>query len=262
MTDAVASARSESAVEMSPGHDHKVKRPAMSPVLLCALGINTGVFALWQFSDRTGNRQLGKTLFGNTVCSAEHIRRFRFQTLLLSACSHRRPLHFGMNAYGLFLFGNVASTVLAPSELGLLLATGALSSSALHCATHPRTQVLGASGVVMGLLTTAALIEPERRFKMVFPVPGMQLSLLQVADLALAVNAAGFLLRSRMPRVAWAAHIGGTTAGLGFAIGGYATGDARFANPWRVHAEQFVSDWERTADSVEQAMDRVGAMFE
>lgn len=233
----------------------------MDPVLLGAIGVNTGIFALWQFSDRTGNRRLGRALFGNTVCSADHLRRNRFHTVLLSAFSHRRPVHFAMNTYGLFLFGNVASSVLTPTELGSLLTLGALGSSTLHCAAHPRIQVLGASGAVMGLLTTAAFIEPDRRFQMVFPIPGMQLSLLQVADLALAVNVAGFLLRNRMPRVAWTAHVGGTTAGLGFVIGKYVTGDARFENPWQVHTGRFASDWERTADSVEQGMDQVGEML-
>lgn len=235
---------------------------AAHSVVLGSVAVNTGIFALWQRSERAGSQALGQALFANTVCSVEHLRRFRFHTLLLSACSHQRPVHFAMNTYGLFLFGNVAAAGLTPAELGSVLTLSAVVASASHCALHPQSPVLGASGALMGLMTTAAFIEPTRRFQMVFPVPGLELSMLQVADLALAVNLGGFLLRGRMPRVAWTAHVGGTAAGLGFVLARSAQDDLRFESPWRLHAGQFVSDWERTGDSVDQGLDRSVELLE
>eukprot|EP00413_Alexandrium_margalefii_P018984 CAMPEP_0204536738 /NCGR_PEP_ID=MMETSP0661-20131031/14693_1 /ASSEMBLY_ACC=CAM_ASM_000606 /TAXON_ID=109239 /ORGANISM="Alexandrium margalefi, Strain AMGDE01CS-322" /LENGTH=179 /DNA_ID=CAMNT_0051543275 /DNA_START=119 /DNA_END=658 /DNA_ORIENTATION=- len=166
--------------------------------------------------------------------------------------SHQAPLHFVVNAYGLYLFGSLAAETLSPYELGSLVAVCGVGASTCHVLAHPNTAVLGASGALMGVLTAAGLLEPERRFRMLFPLPGLTLSMLQVADLALLANLMGFvLLRRWFGSVAWAAHLGGTAAGLGIACRASWSGDGRFRDCLSIHVERCKEDWLCTAESVE-----------
>lgn len=229
------------------------------PVVLGAVGAHVAVFALWRLARRGGGPSwLPRVLGGHALCSRAHLERGRVHTLVTSTWSHQGALHFAMNTYGLFVFGSVAAEVLSPRELGVLLASCGTGSSLCHVFCHPRTAVLGASGVLMGLVTADGLLDPERRWYMILPLPGLTLSMLQVADATLVANLTGFLLfRHRFGTVAWAAHLGGTAAGLGFACGAWWRGDPRYANPWRTHWERCAKDWGQTAESVEGAFETI-----
>merc|ERR1711862_141044 len=113
-----------------------------------------------------------------------------------------------------------------------------------------------------GLVTVDGLLEPRKRFHMLLPVPGVSLSMLQVADLALATNLIGFfLLRRWLGAVAWAGHLGGTVAGLGFACGAQWRGDTRFSEPLALHSELCAADWLHTADSMDAGLARLANIF-
>ena len=199
-------------------------------VLWCLLGANTATFALWTFAHRVPKFQsslVGQLLAGHFLCSRWHLRRCRFHTLITSCISHQRPLHFLLNSWALWTVGRVASEELATQELLALSATCSVGSSLGHILCHQRP-VLGASGLLMGLLTASSLLKPDRRFQVWFVG---DFSMLQLCDVAFASNLVGFLLRARFPAVAWAAHLGGIVAGLGFGIVARFFGDARFAHP-------------------------------
>lgn len=232
--------------------------------MIAAVGANVALFALWQLERRGGGpRWLARALQTHTLCSRAHLRQGRVHTLLTSAVSHQGTLHFAINTYGLCLFGGLAAETLSTPELGVLLAASGAGSSAMHALCHPRNPVLGASGVLMGLVTADGLLEPEKQFHMILPVPGLTLSMLQVSDLAFASNLLGFLLLRRwLGTVAWTAHLGGTAVGLGYSCGAWCGGDERFGHPVRFHTELCMRDWTRTAESVEVGLAGAAAAVE
>lgn len=249
MSSSTTSLSSSSPAGLSPGRH----------TLWAYLGANSAAFLLWRL-DRRRFPGVAKALHGHGLCSRVHLLHGRFHTLLTSTMSHQKPLHFAVNIYGLALFGGAAAEQLESKELGVLLVTCGVGASGSHALLHPKTPVMGASGVLMGLLTADSLLQPERQYKMLLPIPGLTLTTLQVSDLALVANLFGFLvLRPWLPTCAWAAHLGGTFAGLGFAcISRRCCGDAsRFKDPVRLHVEQTAKDWERTAESMEDGLDRV-----
>lgn len=257
-------AHSGAAADAEPGVPGKPAPPQSGRLaVFSVLSLNATVFVLWQLQRRGGSQRLLRVLDAHALCSMAHLRRGRVHTLFTSTVSHQRAAHFAMNAYGIGLFGCVAAETLSGRELGILLGVCGASSSACHVMCHPRSPVLGASGALMGLIAVDALLQPEHRFYMVLPVPGLTLSMLQVADLALAANLLGFLvLRQRLGAVAWAAHLGGTAAGLGYACGALWNGDCRFGHPVRLHAELCASDWFKTADSMEVGLDWAASAVE
>eukprot|EP00401_Gymnodinium_catenatum_P019386 CAMPEP_0117540936 /NCGR_PEP_ID=MMETSP0784-20121206/43756_1 /TAXON_ID=39447 /ORGANISM="" /LENGTH=259 /DNA_ID=CAMNT_0005337607 /DNA_START=103 /DNA_END=882 /DNA_ORIENTATION=+ len=248
----------------APGTEAQRRESPGQPAVVAAIGANVACFALWRLDRRGGSRWLSEFLRANALCSRDHLRGGRLHTLLTSSVSHAAPLHFAVNTFGLGVFGSVAAEKLSATEVAGILAVCGTSSSAAHVLFHPLSPVLGASGALMGLVAAASLLEPERRFRMILPVPGATLTMLQVADLAFVINAFGFfVLRRSMPTVAWAAHLGGTASGLGLACGArWCNDDRRFAEPWALHADRCGEDWQRTTDSIESGVDRVVGLIQ
>eukprot|EP00929_Paragymnodinium_shiwhaense_P114006 TRINITY_DN82309_c0_g1_i1.p1 TRINITY_DN82309_c0_g1~~TRINITY_DN82309_c0_g1_i1.p1 ORF type:complete len:272 (-),score=34.83 TRINITY_DN82309_c0_g1_i1:64-879(-) len=218
------------------------------------LGANLGIFGLWQLATRPNapRPRLYEALRKHAQCSMLNLRQGRLHMLLVSSMSHRYPGHLAINAYGLAVFGNLAAERLSAPEVAAVVAGCGVASSLAHLVCHPYNAVFGASGALMGLVVVGASLQPERNFQMILPVPGLKLSMLQVADLALIVNLAGFVAgRGRLATVAWAAHLGGTAAGFAVSVAGGWLGDSRFGNLLTLHSERFESDWERTAESAE-----------
>merc|ERR1712039_331278 len=206
---------------------------------------------------------LTRLLNSHALCSMANLQRGRVHTLLTSTFSHQHAVHFVVNVYGMGLFGFLAADTLSSREVGVMISACGVSSSAAHVLCHPRIPVLGASGALMGLITVDALLQPEKRFNMVLPFPGLTLSMLQVADLALSANLIGFfLLRRYLGSVAWAAHLGGTAAGLGFGCGAWFNGDNRYGNPWHLHRDLCVSDWRQSAETLEASFDKFADFVE
>ncbi|AFZ80070.1 hypothetical protein BEWA_029200 [Theileria equi strain WA] len=75
-----------------------------------------------------------------------------------------------------------------------------------------RTPVLGASGAISGLTYLLAATFPNSFFRTVFPLPGLNLSILQVCQLFVATNVY-FLMTGGSRGIAWAAHLMGMGAG-------------------------------------------------
>ena len=207
----------------------------------CLIAANTATFSLWNIA-RIAERQgrfhswqgLGRLLAGHFLCSRWHLKQKRFHTLVTSCISHQRPFHFLLNSCALWTVGRVASEELTTPEMLSLCAVCSIGSSVGHVLCH-RRPVLGASGLLMGLLSSSSLIQPERRFQVFFLGP---FSLIQLSDIALASNFLGFLLRAHIPSVAWAAHLGGAAAGFGFGITAYLWGDTRFQDPFSAQTAQ------------------------
>eukprot|EP00927_Polykrikos_kofoidii_P017551 TRINITY_DN18013_c0_g1_i1.p1 TRINITY_DN18013_c0_g1~~TRINITY_DN18013_c0_g1_i1.p1 ORF type:complete len:291 (-),score=43.12 TRINITY_DN18013_c0_g1_i1:292-1164(-) len=227
---------------------------------LIAIGANATVFGLWQLEKRMASPWLSRTMFNHAMCSMRHILDGRLHTLLLSSISHRYAMHFGLNAYGLYVFGSVAGDRLSTPELGAVIGTCGIGASMAHVLCQPHVMVLGASGALMGLLAVDAALLPERRFRMHLPVPGLELTMLQVADLAFAVNVIGFMTArlTGLGNVAWASHLGGTATGVGLAFGAARVNkDPRFDDLLRVHSERCAEHWRATGDSFDAFAGRI-----
>jgi len=232
--------------KVSHMHGHS---PAVRPghlVIGGTLMFNTAIFSLWQLSKRSDSPQLARSLHWHTLCSRSHVQYGLLHTMVTSSASHQRFGHFICNTYGLGFFGSVAATHLSAVELVTLLAVSGIGASGFHLLLHPRVPVLGGSGALMGVLAADALLEPDRQLRLLPSTPETKLtvSMLQVADFTLLANCVGFLLRRRaLPNVAWAAHLGGTAAGIGFATSMGFRGDTRFEDALSVHSFDRMCDW-------------------
>lgn len=153
-----------------------------------------------------------------------------------------------------------------------------------HCFVHPRVGVLGISGTIMGLLTVLACVSPEDRVTLVFPVPGLSVSLAQISDLNCAVNVAGFviaLVGKRLVQngfflergmhgminfskdlglVAWESHLSGILLGyIYYWHACYSFGLYRFNHSFtELHSADYLeSDWGRTVSDAHRGVDNV-----
>ena len=187
------------------------------------LAANGAVFGWWQ----VGNKRV---MHENFLCGRLQLRHGRWHTLLTSCISHQRPVHFVFNSCGLWTIGWVAAEKLSNTELAGLCTFCGISSAAGHVLLH-REPVLGASGMLMGLLFAGSALQPERRFSMI-PFP-MTFSLSELADTVLLCNLLGWALKRFRPfaSVAWASHVAGAAAGLAVASAARAAGDQRFQRP-------------------------------
>ena len=199
-------------------------------VVCCLLAANAATFSLWVAAPHLGSSRLvGRWLVGHFLCSRWHLRHGRIHTLITSCLSHQRPAHFLVNSWGLWTLGPVAEELSVQEQLALFTACSA-GSSLGHVLCH-RRPVLGASGLLMGLLSSGSLMQPERRFHVLFVGT---FSMTQLCDVAFISNLIGFFLRARLPPIAWAAHLGGSLAGLGVGVVARFFGDSRFADPVRL----------------------------
>ncbi|CAE7569392.1 Dnajc2 [Symbiodinium sp. KB8] len=222
---------------MEAGHDANVGRRAATPepatpksIVGCLLAANAATFSLWAAAPHLGSSRLvGRWLAGHFMCSRWHLRHGRVHTLITSCLSHQRPTHFLVNSWGLWTLGRVAEELSVQEQLSVFTACCA-GSSLGHVLCH-RRPVLGASGLLMGLLSSGSLMQPERRFHVLFVGT---FSMTQLCDVAFISNLIGYFLRARLPPIAWAAHLGGSAAGLGVGIVARFFGDSRFADPVRL----------------------------
>eukprot|EP00438_Fugacium_kawagutii_P029893 Skav200710 [mRNA] locus=scaffold2650:66786:67412:- [translate_table: standard] len=199
------------------------------------IAANAVTFGAWKVLG-SGSSWARSVMLGHFLCSRWHLQKGRWHTLLTSCVFHQRFSHW-LNTCALWTSGRVAAEDLTNMELASLFTVCGLSSAGGHVLLH-RQPLLGASGALMGVLTTSSMLQPERRFALL-PLPSTfcSFSLADLAHLSIGSNLIGFALRRHPPfhQVAWVAHIAGAGAGYGLGWLGYFIGDARFADPLAVH---------------------------
>ncbi|KAI0026162.1 hypothetical protein F4780DRAFT_774358 [Xylariomycetidae sp. FL0641] len=151
----------------------------------------------------------------------ENHRAGRWHTLLTSAVSHRDAPHLLCNLVSFHAFATCALAAGVPgARLGALMAGSAAAASAatlLHWRWRRREHHvvgLGASGVVAGLGTAAALVAPRARFT-VFLLPFLSLRLWHLQLLFLAFDSGGAAAETESG-IGHAAHLGGMACGAAF----------------------------------------------
>ncbi|MCQ2379105.1 MAG: rhomboid family intramembrane serine protease [Victivallaceae bacterium] len=140
-------------------------------------------------------------------------RLFRFYQLLTAGFVHADIGHLFFNMYGLYLFGSLVADKIRPGRFFALYVSGILTGNLLYLAANAGGGgcLLGASGAVCAVMTGAALLEPDRRFVMIFaPMTPIRTSTLVIGYAALEML---FELFGTGGQIAHLAHLGGFLAG-------------------------------------------------
>jgi membrane associated rhomboid family serine protease len=187
------------------------RRPAAPFALYVLVALNVAVFLAWQV---LGPSALMRAHF---LVSADALLAGRVWTLLTSALSHADLGHLLFNLLALWLFGRIVEQIVGPAGFVGLYVVGGVVASVGHVAwgllTGDPSPALGASGSVMAVAVTFAVLFPTQRlylFLMV-PMPAWFAVLLYVGlDL--------FGLFDARSTIAHAAHLGGAVTGLAYGL--------------------------------------------
>jgi len=185
-----------------------VARAEPSPIALNALLVLNGlVFIAWW---TVGESWLMHEHF---LVSLPLVARGHVWTLLTSALSHIDLGHLLFNMLALWLFGRIVERVIGSLSFVALYVAGGIVASLGHVAwgavTGDATPALGASGSVMAVAVTFAVLFPLQKLYLFFmvPMPAWFAVLLYVGlDL--------FGLFDGRSSIAHAAHLGGAATGL------------------------------------------------
>jgi len=155
-----------------------------------------------------------RVLHQNFLLNVSDPKQGKYWTLITSAFSQKDAFHLLANMISLHTFASIFTySVASPWHLGGLIAGSALAGSAgflVQQQSSPygqRTYALGASGIVLGVGTAAAMLRPFFPITIVIvPAP------LWVALLGY-VTYDTYFLQNQQSRTGHAAHLGGATFG-------------------------------------------------
>ena len=141
---------------------------------------------------------------------------FAAYQLLTAGFLHGSFWHLFFNMWGLYIFGSLVIPHIGKWNFLWLYLIGELVGNLLFLAVFwgEDTGLLGASGAVCAVMMAAALLEPDRRFVMIFmPVTPLKTSTLIICYTVLEII---FQLAAPMGGVAHLAHLGGFAGGYLF----------------------------------------------
>nr|BAN66001.1 hypothetical protein [Babesia bovis] len=245
------------------------------------------VFGLWTLSDRISNPWLSQFLQRHFLASRRSFDMRRWHTLLTSSISHASVFHLFLNCMMFHqlintfarnmapplpsrpsvssidrLFSSLSSsiegffwpssqtkrrldTVQTSDIMGVMVLSG-ICSSLGHVALY-KTPVYGASGAISGLLYLLASTFPNSYFQTVFPVPGLQVSILQICQMFVATNVSFLFFGNALRNVAWSAHLFGFGAGAVYCyLQQHVFKRRGFRNPVTLSFRTASSQWRRT----------------
>ena len=119
--------------------------------------------------------------------------------LLTSEFTHVQLLHIGVNMLALYFLGPTLESVLGrPRFLAVYLVSGLCASAAVMLFSDPRSQTVGASGAIFGLMGALAVVALKSR--------GQVQSVLTWIVLNLVIT-------FTIPGISWQGHLGGLVGG-------------------------------------------------
>ena len=203
-------------------------------VIWTLIGLNSAVFATWQYAKATRDMKLLQFMTDNFMLSVDSIKAGRYYTVLTCAFSHMGLGHFAFNMFGLYTFGGL----MAMAGVGGFHVLAAGLGSALvgsiagcyHQQSRQKPQArnvwgsfggeragtlvrsLGASGLVMGLAGTATCLLPFAPMSFMFiPIP---IPLFAMTAVYFGIDA--YYLDRGQTNIGHAAHMGGAVFGLAY----------------------------------------------
>ena len=110
--------------------------------------------------------ELGQAL----ILTGASMHRFELYRIVTAAFLHFDFWHIVLNMWGLYLFGGVVAPYLRGKHIFWLYLIGGIMGNLLFVAFNLNSHfaLLGASGAVYAITIAAAMLEPERRFVMLF----------------------------------------------------------------------------------------------
>jgi membrane associated rhomboid family serine protease len=179
-------------------------------------GLQYGNFGDENFKDALSN------LFKEYGFSLQNLLNGRYWTLVTSSFLHADPEHLLLNMTALFFFGRVVEMGVGRKKfIMILLASsivGNLSFLVPSFFLGSLETVIGASGIVFGLMGTAMLIKPLEFvfFPYIIPIP-----LILVAVFYTLYNIAAFFLVAaniEESNISYITHISGLAVGILFGL--------------------------------------------
>ena len=167
------------------------------------IGVNIAAFLL---------AKVAPELAGILCMTAEGIRHGLVFQVVTAAFLHFDFFHILLNMYGLYLFGSLVAPYLSRRQVLALYLIGGVTGNLLFLLFNWNSSfaLLGASGAVFGFTIAAAMLEPNRRFALIFlPMAPIKTSTLVIVYtiIELVSNLAG------ADNVAHLAHLGGFLGG-------------------------------------------------
>lgn len=104
------------------------------------------------------------------LLTSDGIRHFEIYRIVTATFLHFDFWHIVLNMWGLYLFGSLVAPSLGGRRTLILYLVGGIAGNLLFLAFNWKSEfaLLGASGAVYGITIAAAMLEPERRFFMIF----------------------------------------------------------------------------------------------
>ena len=186
-------------------------------VLAWFLGILMGVFILQNIAQWTGS----DAFFEYGALSSGGVRHGWVWTLFTYALLHGGIFHLLVNGLGLFFFGRELEAALGSRRFTQALFVTALGGGLAWLALHFHRSdiVIGASGILMGLLTIYACLYPRRPLTLLlfFVIP-VTLQPVWIVALFGGIDLLGLIFwelpgHGSLYGVAHSAHLGGLAAG-------------------------------------------------
>ncbi|WWC69141.1 uncharacterized protein I206_103077 [Kwoniella pini CBS 10737] len=158
----------------------RIDRVPTMTLIYGLIGINGGVFLLWQYAISSAQRFRDPTLFfflqKNFILNEVNVFSGRVWTLVTSAFSHMSGSHIFVNCLGLYFLAPAAAGLMGSSAfLGLYLGAGIFSS--LTSLTYHRMKSdrwmgsEGASGAIYACLSFYGAMFPQSTVLMFFVIP-------------------------------------------------------------------------------------------
>ncbi|MBQ7207522.1 MAG: rhomboid family intramembrane serine protease [Lentisphaeria bacterium] len=173
-------------------------------IIWILIGINAALFLLFA--------PPGSPLFADLALKSLP-ESFRLWQLLTAGFLHSTFSHIFFNMWGLYLFGSLVLPHTGKNRFTWLYLVGVLSGNLIFLASAWRAPnvLLGASGAVCAFMMAAAMLEPDRRFVMIFmPFSPIKTSTLVICYTILEI----FLqLSGSQSNVSHLAHLGGFIGG-------------------------------------------------
>lgn len=200
------------------------QEPHISPdnLVYGLMGINALVFMAWkrgEYRYQKGDPRALRFMAENFTSSSQGLlMQGRLHTALTSMFSHRSMDHFLFNMLTLWSFGPGMAAMLGIRRFLAVYLGGGITSSLTSAVFHKvrggdQVQSLGASGGLMSMLTTFALLRPNHTILLMFiPVPA-KLAVFGYA--AYDFYMASGRNRSRTDHIG---HLGGAAFGLGYTL--------------------------------------------
>lgn len=133
--------------------------------------------------------------------------------LISAGFAHVDFWHLFFNMWGLYIFGQLVVPFVTKGRFLLIYLVGVITGNLLYLLTHLKggSVLLGASGAICAIMISAAMLEPNRRFTLLFlPFSPIKTTTLVICYTVMEIL---MIVGNRTDNIAHLAHLGGFIGG-------------------------------------------------